>query len=110
MAGREGYAVIGPDRLWQAEGFERLLEGGEGEFLRRRRQGLAGEQKPAREVGDRERIAIPPIAEHELAFVVGTPEGVRNGRPRELAARGDVPPPAPPMHQAVSIEHRMDGA
>ena len=71
---------------------------------------LAGQQVAAGEIGDRQRIAVPPIAEHELAFVVGAPERVRLGRPRQLGAGGARPAPAPAVHQAVPIEHRVDGA
>ena len=75
-----------------------------------RRERLAGQQVAAGEVGDRQRIAVPPIAEHELAFVVGAPQRIRLGGPRERGARGRVAAPAPPVHQAMAIEHGVDGA
>src|SRR5207249_11624663 len=84
------------------------LEDGKRELLLRRRQRLAGQQVAAREVGDGERIAVAPIAELELAFVVGTPEGIRLRRARERSAGGRGPAAAAPLDQAVAVEHRVD--
>jgi hypothetical protein len=51
------------------------------------------------------------IAEEELAFVVGTPEGIRRLRPRQRCAGAGHPhAPAPSSHQAVAVEHRMHRA
>ena len=110
MRGREGHAVVGPDRLREATLLERALEDGEGELLLRRRQGLAGQQVAAGEIGDRQRVAVPAIAEHEFAFVVRAPEGIRLGRPRERGAGRSVAPSPPAVHQAVPVEHRVDRA
>ena len=95
----------------QAKVLEGALEDGEGVALLRRRERLTREQIAAGEVGDRQRIAVAPIAEQELAFVVGAPERIR----RRSAARArcpsaPVPAPAPPRHQAVAVEHRMHRA
>jgi len=61
-------------------------------------------------VGDGQRIAIPPVAEFELALEVGAPQLVGSSpRGKRRAARA-VARPAAALDQAVTIEHRMDGA
>jgi hypothetical protein len=50
---------------------------GEGEFLLRRRERLTRQQVAAGEVGDRERVAVPPIAEHELVCFANIPIDVQ---------------------------------
>ena len=107
---RERDAVVGPDRLREAKLLEGALEDREGELLLRRRQRLARQQVATGEVGDRQRIAVAPIAEHELALVVGAPERIRLGRPRERGAGRASAPAAAMVHQAVAIEHGVDRA
>jgi hypothetical protein len=79
-------------------------------FLRGR-QRFAGEQVAGGVVADRERIAIPLIPEEKLALVVRAPEAIRFGDRDERRAgpRGPAPP-SPMGHQAVAIEHGVDGA
>ena len=66
------------------------LEGGEGEFLAGRFQGLAQQQEARGMVGDGQRIAVAAVAELELALEVGAPQIVGRGalRQRRAAARG----------------------
>jgi hypothetical protein len=108
--GRERDAVIGPNCLGQPKVFEDALEHCEGEFFLGRRQRLTRQQVPTRKVGDRQRIAIPPITEHELALIVGTPERVWLGRARQLGARRGPPAPPPPLYQPMPIQYRVDRA
>src|SRR5881296_2987100 len=108
MPRRKRHAVVGAHRPGEPEVLERPLEDGKRELLLRRRQRLAGQQVAAREVGDGERIAVLPIAELELAFVVGTPEGIRFRRARERRTGGRGPAAAAPLDQAVAVEHRVD--
>ena len=110
MCGRKRDSIVRPNGGGQAEVFECPLEHGEGIHLLRRRQRVTGNQIPAREVGDRQRIAVPPIGEHELALVVRTPERVRLDR---LGPGGPVQARATATaarHQALPIQHRMHGA
>jgi len=79
MRRREWHPVVGPDRARQAEILERPLKHGEREGFLRRRQGIAGQQVPTRKISDGQRVAVPPIAEHKLALVVGAPEDIRRG-------------------------------
>src|SRR5439155_1453803 len=111
MPRRKGHPVVGANRTWEPEVLERPLEDGKRKLLLRRRQRLAGQQVAAREVGDGERIAVLPIAELELAFVVGTPEGIRLRRAREYRAGGRGRAAAAPLAQAWPVEprgHRTD--
>lgn len=110
MPRRKRHPVVGANREREPEFLKRALEDGKRELLLRRRQRLAGQQIAAREVGDGEGIAVAPIAELELAFVVGTPEGIRRRRAGERGARGLGPAAAPPLDQPVAVEHRVDGA
>src|SRR4029078_394183 len=79
MPGGKWQPVVGPNSVWQAEFLKRPLEDRKGEFLLGGRQRLACQQIPAREIRDRERIAVPTIAEQELAFIVRAPERVGFG-------------------------------
>ena len=85
------------------------VERREGEFLPRGGQPLAC-QVEAGEVGDRRRVAVAPVAEHELALVVGAPQRIRFGRPRERRGGRGAASPAPPLHQMVAIKYGVDGA
>src|SRR5215216_1134410 len=107
---RERDPVIGPHRLGQPEFFEGPLEHREGEFFLGRRQRLARQQVATGKVGDRQRIAVPPIAKHELALVVGAPEYVGLGRVRQRRPGRGRPPASPPLHEAVPIEDSVNGA
>jgi hypothetical protein len=95
-------------------GSPKILEGAfedrEGHGFLRGGERLAGEQVAAGKIGDGERVAIASIAQHELAFVVGAPEHVGFGGPRQRrAGRPRAPSPAS-VHQAVAIEHRVHRA
>jgi len=74
---REGNPVVCADRAGEAEVLEGSFEDGKREFSFRRRQRLTRHQIPTGEVGNRERVTVPPIAKHELAFVIGTPQHIR---------------------------------
>ncbi len=69
----ERHAVIGADRVGQSKVLERALEHREGIALARAGLRFTGNQVAAREIGDRQRIAIAMIAEEKLALVVGAP-------------------------------------
>src|SRR4029450_11497024 len=91
------------------EVLERSLEDCECVGFLRSRQGFAAEQIAAGKVGDGERVAVLSVGEHEFALVVGAPELVRVHWLREHGPlRPMATPPAP--HQAMPIEHRVDGA
>jgi hypothetical protein len=96
--------------LGEAKFFERALKHGDGEFLLGRGQGLTREQVAAGEVGDRERVAVAAVAEHELALVVGAPEGVRFGGAAERGALSAKAPAAAPLDEAVPVEDGVDSA
>src|SRR5437899_2346733 len=74
MGTGEGHAVVGADGFGQAEVLEHPLEYAEGVELPGGRQGFAADQVATGKVADGERVAIAPIGEHELAFVVGAPQ------------------------------------
>ena len=61
-------------------------------------------------VGDSQRIAVPAIAELELALEVGAPQIIGSGARRQRRAARAVARPAAVLHQAMAIEDRMDGA
>ena len=110
MTRGEGHAVVGPDRSWQTEFLKGALEHGEGELFLRRRESLAGQQVAAGEIGDRQRITVPPVAQHELALVIRAPQRVGLGRPGQR--RGGRTGPSPPsmVDEVVAVEHGMNGA
>ena len=58
---------------------EELLEGGDGEVLAGRFEGLAEQQEARGVVGDGERVAVAAVAELELALEVGAPQVVGRG-------------------------------
>src|SRR6476619_3220983 len=85
-------AVIGANGLGQAELLEHGLEHWERVGFLGGRERLASEQVSAGEVGDRQRIAIATIGEHELAFVVGAPQVVGLAGTRKRRSLRPVPP------------------
>ena len=87
-------AVVGPDRQRQAAFAEELLEGGDGEVLAGQFKGFADQNKARGVVGDGQRIAVPPIAELELALEVGAPEVVGREPLRQRRAGGPAARPA----------------
>ena len=72
--GREGDAIVGPDRARQTVLAESSLEDGPGCHCLSREEPVTGEQKSRVLVGDGERVAVSPIAGLELALEVGGPE------------------------------------
>ena len=90
----ERHAIVGADRLGQAALLEELLEGGDGEVFAGRFKRLAEQQIARGVVGDGQRIAVPAVAELELALEVGAPEVVGRGARRQRRASGAVPRPA----------------
>src|SRR5262249_1915899 len=106
----KGHAVVGANDLRETKFFEGALEDGEGELLLCRGQRLTREQVAAGEVGDRQRVAVVAVAEHELAFVISTPEGVRFGGPAELGTLSAMPPATAAFDEAMPVEDSVDGA
>src|SRR4029453_18073306 len=105
----EGDPVVCAYRNGKPEVLERSLKDCECVGFLRSRQGFAAEQVAAGKVGDGERVAVLAVGEHEFALVVGAPELVRVHWLREHGPlRPMATPPAP--HQAMPIEHRVDGA
>ena len=74
MRGSEGHTVITANVGGQAALAKKPFKYGKSILLPSRRKRLAGEQKTAGVVGDRERVAVVLVAEQELAFVVSAPE------------------------------------
>jgi hypothetical protein len=60
-------------------------------------------------VGDGQRIAVPPIAELELALEVGAPQINGSSARRQRRAARAVARPAGALDQAMAVEDRMDG-
>src|SRR5258707_5964957 len=61
-------------------------------------------------VCDGQRVAVPPVAELELAFEVGAPQVIGHGARGQRRAARAVARPAAALDQAVAIEDRMDRA
>ncbi len=61
-------------------------------------------------VGDGQRIAVPSIAELELALEIGAPQIIRSSARGERRAARAVARPAAALDQAMAVEDRMDGA
>jgi len=93
----EGNAVVGADGLRQAALGEELLEGGDGKVLAGRFEGFAEQQEARGVVSDGQRVAIPSVAELELAFEVGAPELVGRGARGKRCSGGA---PARPVEAA----------
>ena len=104
----EGHTVVRPDRQRKAAVPEDALEHGESKGLLRGGQGLTAQQVAARGIGDRQRIAVSTISQHELALVVRAPELVWLERSRQLRALRTRPAPFPLLHQAMAIQDGYD--
>jgi hypothetical protein len=79
-------AVVGGDGAGQAVNLEGTFENVEGCVLAHARECRAGDQVPAGEVGDSERVAVAVAGEHETAIAVGPPQVVGlQGRERGAA-------------------------
>src|ERR1700688_1738297 len=61
-------------------------------------------------VGDGQRIAVPAVAELELALEVSAPQLIWGSPFGQRRAARAVARPAAAPDQAVTVEHRMDGA
>jgi hypothetical protein len=107
---RERHAIIGADGLGQAVLLEDGLEHLESVGFPGSGERLAGEEVTAGEVGDRERIAIATIGEHEFAFVVGAPQIIGLTGKGKGCSVCPVSPPASALDQAMTVEHRMHRA
>src|SRR5947207_12803491 len=110
MGAGERHTVVGANGFREAEFFEHPLEHGEGVDLLGGRERLAGKQVAAGKVTDGERIAIALIGEHELAFVIGAPQIIRQNRPGQVGALRLVASFATTIDQAVAIKYRMHRA
>ena len=81
----EGHAVVGADGQRQAALAKQPLEGGKGGVFAGRFEGFAQQQEARGMVGDGQRVAVPAIAELELALEVGAPQSL-GARPRQRRA------------------------
>ena len=70
---RERDAVIGPDGGWESKFFEGSLEADDSGERFGRGERFASQQVSAREVGDRQRVAVLAVGEPKLAFEVSAP-------------------------------------
>ncbi len=67
------------------------------------RQALAGEQEAGVLIGDRQRVAVDPIAGPEVPLEVGGPEVIGSaGVRRDDAGMERGPPPPAPLHQTAA--------
>jgi hypothetical protein len=76
VSGRERNTVVAADVGRQAALLKKALQYAESVVFPGRGKSLAGEQKAAGVIGDGQRIAVLPIAEQELAFVIGASQFV----------------------------------
>ena len=109
--GRERHAVVGANRPGQPILAEEAIEDGPHARALRREQAVAREQVAGVLVGDREWVAVDPIAGAELAFEVGRPQVVGGAGDRRDDARvmhGAAPPSL--LHEAVSRQEVAGGA
>src|SRR5260370_5127718 len=71
--------VVGADRLRKTSLLKQALKGRKSGLLGIGFHGFAQQQIARSMIADSERITVTPIAEHELALVVSTPQGIRAG-------------------------------
>src|ERR1700728_4575176 len=74
----EGHAVVGTNGLGQAAFPKQALKGSKGALFLDGLHGLAEQKVTAGVIGNGQGVAIPLISEHELALIVGAPQGVRS--------------------------------
>src|ERR1700741_4597026 len=110
MGGSEGHAVGAADVGRQAALLKKPLKHSESIVFPGRRKSLTGEEKTAGMVGDRQRIAVLTIGEQELALVIGTPQFIWTLANGESGSLGPTTHAAAALDQAMTIQHRMDGA
>lgn len=70
---------------------------------------LTGQEVAAGEIGDRQRIAVALVGEHELTLVIGAPQVVRSTRLGEWCSLCPVSPSLAVLDQPVAVEHRVHG-
>src|SRR5579863_3286427 len=110
VGGGKGHAVVGAHGLRQAAFLEKALKRGKSTLFLNRLHGFAEQEITAGMVGDGQRVAISLVAQHELALVVGAPQGIRSKpfgqrSPFRFCARTRLP-----GNQAMTIHDRVDGA
>ena len=110
VGGSKRNAVIGTDGLRQTTLFEKALKGSKSGLLGVRFHGFAQQQIARGMIGDRQRVTVALVGQHELALVIGAPQIVgaqplRKGR--ALGARSRSPGAA---HQPMTIQDRMNRA
>jgi len=107
----EGHAVVGANGPRQPVGAEQTIEDRADAGAIRRQQALTPEQVARVLIGDRQRIAVDPIAGPELAFEIGRPQivGVRRGRCHHTRMR-EYAAAAPLLHQAFARQEITRGA
>ena len=74
MGGSEGHAVVAEDIGGQTTFFKKPLKYGKSIIFFGGRERLAGQEKTAGVIGDRQRIAVVMIPQQELALVIGAPQ------------------------------------
>jgi hypothetical protein len=78
VRGAKGHTIIGANGLRQAAFLEKALKGGKSTLFLHRLHGFAEQEITAGVVRDGKRVAISLVSQHELALVVGAPQGVRD--------------------------------
>ena len=71
---------------------------------------FAQQQEARGMVGDGQRVAVPAVAELELALEVGAPQIIGGSALGQRRAARAVARPAAALDQAMAVENRMDGA
>src|SRR5262249_10954407 len=61
-------------------------------------------------IGNGQRVAVVMIAQQKFALVIGAPELIRVLAEGEVGALSTTTHPAAALHQAMTIEHGMNGA
>ena len=109
-AGKWG-AIGGADPLRQAILLEEPGEHGPDEPAGRLQQGLAAEEIAAVVVGQRQRIAVPPVARAEVPLEVQGPERIGGGRDgRRAAGMRQGSPAVPAADEAPALQPQPGGA
>jgi hypothetical protein len=74
VSGSKGHTIIAADVGRQAALLKKPFKHGESVVFFGGREGFTGEQKTAGVIGDGQRITVLPIAQQELALVIGAPQ------------------------------------
>src|SRR5271170_51153 len=109
LGGSKGNTIIATDAGRQAALFKKPFKHDESVVFSGGRQGFTGEQKTAGVIGDRQRIAVLPISEQELALVVGAPQLVGALAQRQSGSLSTATQSTAAFDQAMAIQHGMDG-